>query len=127
VARLTLGRIPSGPALAVLVEWLFTLLRPVGIPDQVIASLGDFVGLYAGAFAFEESLGPSSFTGKDISPEQFFAMLKDYLLSLPQERFPHTQAVVDLLFSGGPDARFEFGIDLILRGLSTYATGPPSP
>ena len=55
VARLSLGRIPSGPALAVVTEWLFTLLKPVGIPDKVIAYLGDLFGLYVGAFAFEES------------------------------------------------------------------------
>ncbi|HEY2442741.1 MAG TPA: TetR/AcrR family transcriptional regulator [Streptosporangiaceae bacterium] len=126
VARLSLGRIPSGPALAVLAEWLFTLLRPVGIPDQVIAYLGDFMALYAGAYAFEESLGPSTLTGGNMSPEQFFSMLKGYLLSLPEERFPHTRSAVDALFSGGPDERYEFGIDLILRGLNSYATGQPS-
>jgi AcrR family transcriptional regulator len=126
VARLSLGRIPSGPSLAVQAEWLFALLRPVGIPDQVIAYLGDYIGLYSGAYAFEESLGPATFTGKGISPEQFFAMLKDYLLSLPQERFPNIGTAVDALFSGGPDARYEFGIDLMLRGLSSYIAGQPS-
>jgi hypothetical protein len=38
VARLSLGRIPVGPTLAVLSEWLFELLRPVGIPDESSAS-----------------------------------------------------------------------------------------
>jgi AcrR family transcriptional regulator len=122
VARLSLGRIPSGPALAVVTEWLFTLLKPVGIPDDVIAYLGDLFALYVGAFAFEESLGTASFTGSDLSPEQFFTMLKDYVMSLPPELFPHTQRVVDALFSGGPDARFAFGVDLMLRGLATYAS-----
>lgn len=124
VARLSLGRIPSGPTMVVYNEWLFALLTPVGIPDQVIAYLGDLFGLYVGAFAFEESLGTSSFTGGDLTPEQFFGMLRDYVLSLPEDRFGHTRRVVDLLFGGGPDARFAFGVDLLLRGLETYAARP---
>jgi AcrR family transcriptional regulator len=60
VARISLGRIPAGPTLANYSEWLFALLQPVGVPDQVIAYLGDLMGLYIGAFAFEESLGVAS-------------------------------------------------------------------
>src|SRR6266851_4269817 len=81
-ARITLGRLPSGPTLARFAEWLFELLTPVGIPDRVIAYLGDMVGLYVGAYAFEESLGVASPTGEDLPPEQIVAMFVDYLLSL---------------------------------------------
>jgi AcrR family transcriptional regulator len=124
VARLSLGRVPSGPSVAVFSEWLFTLLEPVGIPDEVIAYLGDLFGLYVGAFAFEESLGHASFTGGDLSPEQFATMLSDYVRSLPAELFPRTQRAADLIFSGGADTRFAFGVDLMLRGLQTYASKP---
>ena len=125
VARLSLGRIPSGPTLALLSEWLFSLLKPVGIPDQVIAYLGDLFGLYIGAYAFEESLGSSSFTVGDASPEEFFKMLGDYLKSLPEAPFPHTRRAADALLAGGPDERFAFGWILMLRGLATYAGGNP--
>lgn len=125
VARLSLGRLPSGPTLALYTEWLFTLLKPIGIPDQVIGYLGDFFGLYVGAYAFEESLGISSPTGEDLPPEQILEMLRGYILSLPEDRFPHTRAAADLLFVGGPDERYEFGIDLMLRGLETYASSSP--
>lgn len=121
VARLSLGRIPGGPTIALTTEWLFDLLRPVGIPDRVIAYLGDLAGLYVGAYAFEESLGLSSPTGEDLPPEKIIAMLREYVLSLPPERFPHTLSAVDALFTGSPDERFEFGLDIIIRGLETYA------
>jgi AcrR family transcriptional regulator len=121
VARISLGRVPSGPAVAVVTEWLFTLLTPVGIPDKVIAYLGDLFGLYAGAFTFEESLGTASFTGPDLSVEQFVAMLKDYVLSLPEDRFPHTRRAVDLIFDADREDRYMFGVDLMIRGLETYA------
>jgi AcrR family transcriptional regulator len=121
VGRLSFGRIPAGATLAVYTEWLFTLLRPVGIPDRVIAYLGDLFGLYVGAYAFEDSLGVSSPTGEDLPPEQILEMFRGYVLSLPEDRFPNTRSAVDLLFGGSQDERYAFGIDLMLRGLETYA------
>lgn len=120
-ARITLGRVPSGPTIARFTEWLFELLTPVGIPDRVIAYLGDMASLYVGAYAFEESLGLASPIGEDLPPEQILAMFRDYMLSLPADRFPHVHRVIDDLFGGDADDRFEFGIDVILRGIGTYA------
>jgi AcrR family transcriptional regulator len=121
VARISLGRIPAGPTLARTSEWLFALLQPVGIPEQVIAYLGDLMGLYIGAFAFEESLGVASPTGEDLPPDEIIKMFRDYVESLPDDRFPRTKGAVDLLFGGGTDERFEFGLDVMIRGLETYA------
>src|SRR5260370_12296978 len=90
VARLSIGRIPAGPTLPTYSERLCALLKPVGIPDHVIAYLGDLFGLYVGAYAFEESLGTSSFTGGDPPPQPLFRLLKDELLAPPAQRFPHT-------------------------------------
>ncbi|MFN8234394.1 MAG: TetR/AcrR family transcriptional regulator C-terminal domain-containing protein [Actinomycetota bacterium] len=121
VAQISLGRIPSGPTLARLSEWLFELLRPVGIPDRAIAYFGDVAGLYVGASAFEESLGLASPTGEDLPPEEIVAMMRDYMASLPEDRFPATRGAVDVLFGGDPEERFEFGLDLIIRGLESHA------
>jgi Tetracyclin repressor-like, C-terminal domain len=38
--------------------------------------------------------------------------------SLPPAQFPNTVALVDELMSGGPDERFEFGLDVLVRGLA---------
>ncbi len=121
VARLSFGRIPAGPQTALMSEWLFTLLQPVGVPDRAIAYIGDIAGLYVGAFCFEESLGYASPTGEDLPPEQIVQMLRDYMLSLPSDRFPRTLAALDLLFAFNPEERFEFGLDLLIAGLESYA------
>jgi hypothetical protein len=121
IARISLGRIPSGQTLALFSEWLFELLKPVGIPDGVIAYVGDLAGLYVGAYAFEESLGLASPTGEDLPPEQVVEMFRSYVESLPADRFPHTRSAAALLFGGAPQDRFEFGLDVIVRGLETYA------
>jgi AcrR family transcriptional regulator len=119
-ARLSLGRIPSGPSLARFAEWMFALLVPVGVPDQVIAYVGDVLSLYVGAYAFEESLGPPSPTGEPLAAEQIGAMFRDYLQSLPTTQFPHVHRAAGLLFTGDADARFEFGMEVLVRGIDSY-------
>jgi AcrR family transcriptional regulator len=121
VARISMGRMPAAPQIAILSEWLFMLLQPVGIPDRAIAYVGDFAGLYVGAYCFEESLGYSSPTGEDLPPEQIVQMMRDYMVSLPADRFPRTIAAVDLLLEFNPEERFEFGLDLLIAGLEKYA------
>jgi TetR/AcrR family tetracycline transcriptional repressor len=90
--------------------------------DRVIAYLGDPAGLYVGAYAYEEGIPLASPTGQDLPPDQVVAMFKDYVRSLPKDRFPNTLAAIDLLFSGDMDDRFEFGIDVLLQGLATYTS-----
>src|SRR4029450_13608216 len=41
--------------------------------------------------------------------------------SLPADQFPNVLATLDELFSGDADERFELGLDVILRGLASYA------
>jgi AcrR family transcriptional regulator len=127
IARISLGRLPSGPMLARFTEWLFALMTPLGIPDRVIAYVADLTAMYVEAFAFEESLGVASPTGEDLPPEQIAGMLRDYLLSLPAERVPNVHRAIDELFAGDADARFEFGLELIVRGIATWAQDDGSP
>ena len=120
-ARISLGRIPSGPTIVRFAEWLFELMTPTGVPDREIAYLGDLMSLYVGAYAFEESLGPASPTGEAVPPEQIMEMFRDYLLSVPADTFPHVHRAVGHLFGGDADERFEFGMDVIVKGIEAYA------
>jgi TetR/AcrR family tetracycline transcriptional repressor len=103
-------------------EWMLGLMRAGGVPDRVAAYAGDLVGLYVGAHAFEETLGLVSPTGEELPPEQVLEMMREYLSSLPRSSFPNTVELVDELMSGGPDERFELGLDVIVRGLAAQAT-----
>ena len=120
VAGLTLGRIPIGPNFVRRAEWLLGLLRGAGVPDRIAAYAGDLGGLYLGAFAYEEGMPLSSPTGEDLPPEKIVAMYRGYFESLPPEQFPNVHAALDELFSGGPDERFELGLEVIIRGLASY-------
>jgi hypothetical protein len=59
-------------------------------------------------------------TGQDLSPDQLVAMFRSYYESLPADQFPNVHATLDELFSGGPDERFELGLDVLIRGLASY-------
>jgi AcrR family transcriptional regulator len=127
IARVTLGAIPVGPNILLVVEWMHALLRGAGLPDRTVALFGDLAGLYIGAYCFEESLGLASPTGEDLPPEQILTMLREYWESLPPALFPHTIALLDVLFEGGPDERFEFGLDVIVRGLASLREESATP
>jgi AcrR family transcriptional regulator len=120
VAGLTLGRVPVGPNLVRWTEWLLALLRGAGVPDRIAAYAGDLGGLYLGASSYEETLPFPSPTGEDLPPDQILAMFRSYYESLPADQFPNVHATLDELFSGGPDERFELGLDIIIRGLASY-------
>jgi hypothetical protein len=48
-------------------------------------------------------------------------MLRDYILSLPEDRYPHTRSAVDLLLNTDIEGRFAFGIETLIRGIESYA------
>jgi AcrR family transcriptional regulator len=118
IARITLGRIPFGPNAMDANERILALLREGGVPDRTAAWVVDLMSLYVGAFVFEESLGLASPTGEDVTPEQVVDMIGSYFRSLPAERFPNTFAVLEHLTAGNVDERFEFGLDVLVRGLA---------
>jgi AcrR family transcriptional regulator len=122
VAALTLGRVPTGPNVVRWAEWTLALMRGAGIPDRIAAFAGDLLGLYLGATGYEAALPPmTSPTGEPLSPEETARRVRDYFASLPADQFPNVVETVDEMFSGGPDERFELGLDVILRGLASYA------
>ncbi|MGD9696324.1 MAG: TetR/AcrR family transcriptional regulator [Thermoleophilia bacterium] len=120
IARLTLGRIPVGPQMIRVGEWQLGLLRGAGLPDRTVAYAGDLLSQYVEAFAYEESLVTDNEGGRRPIHETV-AMLRQYIASLPPERFPHLTSLSDEMTGGGPDARFEFGLDVLIRGLAETA------
>lgn len=117
IAQLSLGRIPVGPNAVRYMEWHLSVLRAGGLSDRVAALAGDLIYLYIGAFSFEESIGLAVPTEGEASPHDFIGELRDYLASLPADRFPNLSELAGELTTGGPDVRFEFGLDVLLDGL----------
>lgn len=122
VAALTLGRVAVTPSMLTMGERVLAELRTAGMPDQVAAFVGDLAGLYVGAIAYEQDVSP--LTGHE---HEFMSQFAAWIRSLPADRFPNTVALSQELIAGGGDDRFEWGMDVIIRGLATYLDVPPDP
>ena len=123
LARAMLGRVPMGPNGIHIIEGFMGLLRAGDLPDRVAAWAGDVIALYVVANVFEEDIRFSihgEASQEDV--EAWAGEMKGYIKSLPPEQFPNMLALADPMFeTGGPDGRFEFGLDLMLRGLASHS------
>jgi AcrR family transcriptional regulator len=116
-AALSLGRIPAGPNSLPVMERTLAILKAAGLPARVISYASDMFALYVGGFAFEEGLGHEG------DPAQLGA----YWASLPADRFPTLAGMASELVHGDADERFEFAIELLVRGLEAMAAAPGGP
>jgi AcrR family transcriptional regulator len=123
VAVLTLGRVAVTPSMLAISERLLAELRAAGMPDQVSAFVGDLGGLYVGAIAYEQDVTPVAGPGA----ADFIAQFTEWMRSLPADQFPNTIAMADTLTRGSADDRFEWGMDVLVRGLASYLKDPPDP
>lgn len=125
IARVALGRVPLGPNSMRLSEVTITLLRAGGVPDQAAAWALDVVGLYVVANAIEGAVHADRQRSEE-ERQAYWQQVGDYFTELPADRFPTTVALAPLMMAGNGDERFAFGLDLILRGLSSLSTAPSS-
>jgi AcrR family transcriptional regulator len=117
-AQLSLGRIPAGPSSLPVMERTLAVLAAAGLPARVISYAADMFALYVGGFAYEESLR--------LPQQGDAAALGEYFRSLPAERFPTLVALAGDLTAGDADERFEFAIDLLVKGLEAMARDQPA-
>ena len=122
IARVALGRWPIGPNALVFNEGLLAILRAGGLPDRTCAYAGQLLPSYVGWYGLEEAMGPRPSVPDGTGPEDVVGMIRDYLGSLPADRFPSTLALLDELIAGDLDERFEFGVDVLVRGLAAHAS-----
>jgi AcrR family transcriptional regulator len=120
-AQLSMGRVPAGPSSLPMMERYLALLAAAGLPPRVIAYAVDMLALYVGGFAYEESLRVPPLGDPAAGPDQ----LAEYFGSLPPEQFPTIVGLADDLTAGDADERFEFAIDLLVRGLEAMAAREP--
>lgn len=118
IAELSFGRVPLGPNAIRHLEWHLSLLRAGGLSDRVAALAGDLIFLYVGASAYEDCVGMPAPIGEGPTGGDFIGEMREYLGSLPADRFPNISALAEKLTSGGRDERFEFGLDVLIAGLA---------
>lgn len=123
VAKAFMGRIPFGPNGLRAVEAQLAILRDGGVPDHVAGYVGDLLGSYMVSAVIEEDMWASRFPGAtsaDVARQM--GEVRDYLASLPVDRFPHLVALASEIVSPDEDGddRFELGLEIIVRGIASY-------
>jgi AcrR family transcriptional regulator len=122
ISQVSLANIPTGPNQLALAEGHLAIMRAGGVPDHVAAWFVDRLALYIDADAFEGSIIAARIR-EGWDPQHYFDQIRGYFAGLPAERYPNIVSMVDTLMAGGDDERFEFGLDLLVRGLASYVTG----
>ncbi len=123
ISFVSLANVPTGPNQLRIAEFLLDLLVGAGIPEQVAAWSIDRLVLMLDADAFESSIFQAKEQqGRDIY--EWHKRLIGYFTSLPPERFPRITSMVDFLTQGDGQERFEFGMEVFLRGLESFIAPP---
>lgn len=119
LAAASLGNIPTGHNSIAVLDKLLALLLAAGLPRQIAAYAAGLIPLYISASTYEASL----FDQRVQREPTYFVELDHYLRSFPRGRFPAVAEVVDELTEHevSRNARFEFGLDMLVRGLASYA------
>jgi AcrR family transcriptional regulator len=117
LAGAALANIPTGPNAVAAMESLLGILRAGGLPDRVIALASDLLSQYVNIDAYEGSL----FEQRVQREPEYFNAIFDYFRALPADRFPHFASLTESMVAEDDDARFEFGIDVLVRGLASYS------
>jgi hypothetical protein len=116
VVRFSIGRVPAGPNMLRVMEWSLAVMKGAGMPDRAAAYAGDILGRYLDASVLEATAqaGPP--------PEA----VGEYFRTLPADEFPHIVGLTKAMFAGDNDERFEFGLELLVRGLAAQVDGATS-
>jgi AcrR family transcriptional regulator len=117
LARAGLGIVPTGEHSLPVIETMLAILSAGGVSPRVAALSLDILGLYITATAVEESIEARTSAGGPDDP--YYTELREYWSALPADRFPHLSAMAVALTSGDGDDRFDFGLDILIRGIAS--------
>ena len=124
VAQMSFGQIPSGPNAVVVFEGLLAILTAGGLSGRDAAYAAELVAGYVKSAVFEASVWREA-DAQGASVEQRLEQARAYLSALPAERFPNLTTLAGPMYDASPGDRFEFGLDVLVGGL-TRLTGPAS-
>jgi AcrR family transcriptional regulator len=120
LAAANMGKVPTGPGALAMIDRFLALLRAGNLPDIVVAYAADILPLYATAYAFEQGV----FAGGKSEEEalRYYTQLDEFFRALPASRFPNIAALTHVLTGEEePEARFEFGLEMLVTGIAAQA------
>jgi AcrR family transcriptional regulator len=121
IVRISIGRIPTGSNALRYSERVLAILRAGGVPDQLAVSGYLLLFSVVNGFTMDET-GEGGEPPADQPPlDEAARMVRDYMASLPPERFPNLVELAGHFALADPNPRFELLVDLFVDGLSKRA------
>ena len=128
IAAVNLANIPTTPNALRAAERVFAIMLAGGVPPKAAAWSLDRMALYITADAYEGSIlakrQKESGLPMDEFIESFVGGVRDYYASLPPDQFPMLTKHLGEMADGSSIERFQFGLDMIIRSLESYAAKP---
>ena len=112
-----IGRGSFGPNGLRLIEESIAVFRRAGFGPSDAADAYFTVSNFVTGFCTFETSALSVRNQPDIDIKGYAQLIKQYIESLPAERYPNLQAAAPRIFGASLDERFSFGVDCLVAGL----------
>ena len=119
IVRISLGRIPLGPNALEYSERVLAILRAGGLSDELAVKGHHLLIATVNGFTLDETNAPE---GAEADWTEAVKAVREYMSSLPPDRFPNLSEVADQFTGPDNDARFELLVDIFVAGLAARAT-----
>lgn len=122
LAYVMLGRVPTGPNALAGAEGMLRIMREGDVPERIAAYAVDSLGLFITATTYEEAI-QRRLIGSVEAAQAYMDGVAAYFAALPADRFPTLVAMAGQLttFDVNQDDRFEFALDVQIRGIAALA------
>ncbi|MEV6491879.1 TetR/AcrR family transcriptional regulator [Actinoplanes sp. NPDC051633] len=123
IARAALATIPVGPYALRISEAMLAMMVAGGISPETAGWALDRLFLYITADAYEGAIYDAKFkSAEDLQRhwDEFGEQLARYYEELPEDRFPNLRRHARSLIGGGRESRFEFGLDMLIDGITKH-------
>src|SRR5262249_14844453 len=120
-ARVLANSPPVGPRRLTHIERLLRILREAGLSERDAARTGYHLNNFVTEFAADEARLTAYASASGSSRRKLLADARRQFASLPKEEYPTLVALAGHLTEDAQDEMFQFGIDLLLRGVQALA------
>ena len=122
LAKVQLGNVPVGENAVRSMEKMLAILDVAKLPPKVIGYAPDLLAQFLTASAYEHYLWQQHASSPE-GMDRFHAELLGFFANLPADQYPTLRKrAPDLVRADeAEDARFEFGLDILVRGLAAHA------
>jgi hypothetical protein len=102
-------------------EGLIAIMRAGGVPEQLAVNGSTLLFSVVNGFTMDETRQGGEPPADQPPDDEAAAMVRDYMASLPADRFPNLVAVAGHFAFADQDERFELLLDLFVDGLAKRA------